>query len=66
MGQPYSEMQRRAYLQNGGLPRLDGLYTVFGEVTEGMEVVDLIARQPTGKDDKPLEKIAFSVQLIKN
>lgn len=66
MGQPYSEMQRRAYLQNGGLPRLDGLYTVFGEVTEGMEVVDLIARQPTGKDDKPLEKIVISVQLIKN
>ncbi len=36
---------------------LDGLYTVFGEVTEGLEVVDSIRQQPTDKNDRPLQDI---------
>ncbi|PCH93091.1 MAG: peptidylprolyl isomerase [Bacteroidetes bacterium] len=39
----YTEAQRRAYTTVGGTPHLDGGYTVFGEVVEGMEVVDKIA-----------------------
>lgn len=62
----YTPSQRKTYLEKGGQPRLDGLYTVFGEVVEGMDVVDRIAAQPTGADDRPLEKIAISIHFINN
>lgn len=43
-----------AYAENGGLPVLDGRYTVFGQVYEGMDVVLAIAQQETDDDDAPL------------
>ena len=42
-GVEYAEQVEQAYLQNGGVPYLDGDYTVFGQVFEGMEVIDKIA-----------------------
>ena len=39
----YSKAQRAAFLKEGGMPALDPHYTVFGEVVEGMEVVDAIS-----------------------
>jgi len=51
------EDQRVVYKTIGGVPRLDGTYTVFGEVTEGLEVIDLIASAKTDVSDKPLEDI---------
>lgn len=42
-----------AYVQMGGTPHLDFHHTVFGQVCEGMEVVDAIAAVPTGPSDKP-------------
>ena len=39
----YTKAQRNAYLKEGGMPALDPYYTVFGEVVEGMEVVDAIS-----------------------
>ena len=39
----YSKAQRAAYVENGGMPALDPYYTVFGEVVEGMDVVDAIS-----------------------
>ncbi|HIE05529.1 MAG TPA: peptidylprolyl isomerase [bacterium (Candidatus Stahlbacteria)] len=39
------------------LPRLDGRYTIFGRVIEGMQVVDKIAQVKTGPKDRPLEQI---------
>jgi cyclophilin family peptidyl-prolyl cis-trans isomerase len=52
-----SPEQRLAYTTIGGTPRLDGTYTVFGEVTEGLEIVDLIASVKTDATDKPLDKV---------
>lgn len=45
------------YKTVGGTPHLDGQYTVFGEVTEGMDIVDCIQQQPTDKYTRPLEDI---------
>jgi|GEM_PF-6413344 len=43
----YTEEDIQRYLQQGGTPHLDGDYTVFGEVVEGLEVIDRIANIPT-------------------
>jgi peptidylprolyl isomerase len=51
------EEQRIVYKTIGGVPRLDGTYTVFGEVLEGLDVVDKIAAVPTDITDKPLSDI---------
>ena len=53
----FSEEQIKTYTETGGIPRLDGTYTVFGEVTEGLEVVDRISAVQTNQDDKPLNDI---------
>jgi cyclophilin family peptidyl-prolyl cis-trans isomerase len=52
-----SEEQRNIYKTVGGVPRLDVTYTVFGEVTEGLDIVDRIAAVPTGSNDKPVDDI---------
>jgi len=49
--------QRIVYKTTGGVPRLDGTYTVFGEVLEGIDVVDRIASVPTDNNDKPLSDV---------
>lgn len=49
--------QRVVYKNIGGVPRLDGTYTVFGEVIEGMDVVDKIASVQTDSNDKPISEI---------
>ncbi len=45
------------YRSIGGIPHLDSRYTVFGEVTDGMEVVDAIAKLPTDSNDRPLKPV---------
>lgn len=57
--------QRKVYTTFGGTPPLDGAYTVFGEVTDGMEVVDVIAAQPRDKNDRPLSDVRMTVKVIK-
>ena len=49
--------QRIVYQNSGGVPRLDSTYTVFGEVIEGLDVVDRIAAVKTDNADKPLNDI---------
>ena len=45
-------------------PHLDGQYTVFGEVTEGMDVVDNIVAQPRDQNDNPMDRIEMTVEII--
>ncbi len=52
-----------AYTTLGGTPHLDDTYTVFGKVVEGMEVIDKIAAQQTGRADKPIEDIYMTVSV---
>ena len=54
-----SDEQRETYSTVGGTPHLDGQYTVFGEVTEGLDVVEQIQLAATGRGDRPVEDIVI-------
>jgi peptidyl-prolyl cis-trans isomerase B (cyclophilin B) len=60
----YTAEQRAAYTTSGGTPFLDGDYTVFGEVIEGMDVIDKIAAAQTGAGDKPVKAIKMTVKVL--
>lgn len=51
--------QREAYKTVGGVPFLDNEYTVYGEVTEGLEVLEAIQKVKTNKQDRPTENIVI-------
>ncbi|MCE8858492.1 peptidylprolyl isomerase [Phocaeicola dorei] len=53
----FTPEQIKVYSTVGGAPHLDGSYTVFGEVTEGMEVVENIEIAKTNRADRPVENI---------
>ncbi len=53
----FTAEQRMFYKALGGTPHLDYEYTVFGEVIDGIEVIDAIASEPTNETDRPLEDV---------
>lgn len=57
VAEPLPEAVSEAYTTIGGTPHLDGEYTVFGEVLEGMETVEKIQNSATGRGDRPIEDI---------
>ena len=62
----FTDAQREAYTTVGGTPHLDGTYTVFGEVVEGMDVVAKIETTATAAQDRPKEDIKIiSMKVIK-
>ncbi len=61
----FSDAQREAYTTIGGTPQLDGEYTVFGEVIEGLDVIDQIAAVETGSMDRPVQDVKMKIKLIK-
>lgn len=52
------------YTMRGGTPHLDGTYTVFGEVVEGLDVVDRIQQEPTDDNDRPLLDIVVQKATV--
>jgi peptidylprolyl isomerase len=58
--------QKNLYKTIGGTPRLDATYTVFGEVTEGLDVVERISKTATGANDVPITEVKILKVKIVN
>lgn len=60
----FTPEQINTYTTIGGAPHLDGGYTVFGEVIEGMNIVDSIAAQPNNRANRPLQDIKILTATV--
>ncbi|MBV6653311.1 MAG: peptidylprolyl isomerase, partial [Mameliella sp.] len=60
----YTPEQRQRYLEVGGSPVLDKEYTVFGQVVEGLDVIDKIAAVPTGQANRPTRDVRMTVKVL--
>ena len=56
--------ERTIYSTIGGTPHLDGQYTVFGEVEEGLDVVEMIQQTATARGDRPVDDIEMRMILV--
>lgn len=65
-GFKFTDEQKQIYSTIGGSPHLDGQYTVFGEVVSGMEVVDKIASLPTDRNNRPLQDVKFTIEIVED
>lgn len=65
LGLSLTDEQKLTYMKEGGYMSLDQQYTTFGEVTDGLEVIDKIAAVKVYDEDKPLRKIPFKISLVK-
>jgi len=61
----YSDKQRTEYKTVGGTAMLDQNYTVFGEVIEGLDVIDKIAAVSTSSGDRPVSDVRMKMKVIK-
>lgn len=57
----FTDAQRQTYKTIGGTPHLDGNYTVFGEVIDGLAVVDSVTAQPRDAQNRPLTDLRMTV-----
>lgn len=64
-GITYNANQREKYKTIGGYPALDLDYTVFGEVIEGLDVIDKIAAVQTAPGDRPLKDVKMNIRMGK-
>ena len=64
-GVRYPSEVRAEYLENGGVPFLDQNYTVFGQVIEGLDVIDKIAAVATQPGDRPVEDVTMKITLVR-
>jgi len=60
----YSDEQRKLYKELGGSPMLDMEYTVYGEVVEGLEIIDKIAKVMKDRSDRPIEDVRMKVRIL--
>ncbi|MDD4922362.1 MAG: peptidylprolyl isomerase [Bacteroidales bacterium] len=61
----FTAEQKEAYSTVGGTPHLDGEYTVFGEVIEGLDIVEKIQSCQTGANDRPKTDITMKMEIAK-
>lgn len=61
----FTDEQKEVYKTIGGVPFLDAQYTVFGEVVEGLDVLDKIAAVQTAPGDRPVEDVKMTVEVVK-
>jgi cyclophilin family peptidyl-prolyl cis-trans isomerase len=59
-----SEERKEVYKTIGGTPHLDGAYTVFGEVIEGLNVIDSIANEKTMPGDRPVNDMPMKIKVL--
>jgi len=64
LGFTFTPEQRKAYTTIGGTPHLDREYTVYGEVVEGIEVIDKIAALKTDANNRPDEDVKMTVKVL--
>ena len=60
----YSKEKIDTYVTQGGTAYLDGNYTVYGEIVDGIEMVDRIAALKTAPGDRPLENVFMKVEYV--
>lgn len=63
-GIDYTPEQEQAYLSEGGEPGLDTEYTVFGEVVEGMDVVERIEQEPVDASEWPRQIVPHTIKIV--
>jgi peptidyl-prolyl cis-trans isomerase B (cyclophilin B) len=63
-GFSYTDDQKKIYEKIGGTPFLDGSYTVFGEITEGLDVIDKIAVVEKDQSDRPKSDVKMTIKIV--
>jgi cyclophilin family peptidyl-prolyl cis-trans isomerase len=64
LGSNYTEEQKKIYETLGGTPFLDNNYTVYGEITEGLDVIDKIAAVQKDGNDRPVKDIRMTIKIV--
>ena len=64
-GRPLTPAQLKTYETLGGLPSLDGKYTVFGEIVDGLDVLDRIAAVPVDAYKWPKQDVDIKMEVVK-
>lgn len=63
-GHRFTDQQRKVYETVGGTPFLDGSYTVFGQVIQGLNILDSIARVPVDGRSRPKTDVPMKIRLV--
>ena len=64
LGANYSPEQKKIYETIGGTPFLDTQYTVFGEITAGLDVIDKIATVQKDQSDRPVKDVKMTIKIV--
>lgn len=60
----FSTQEIEDYTTIGGTPHLDDAYTVFGEVINGLDIIDRIASTPVDEYNRPLEDVVYKIRVV--
>jgi peptidyl-prolyl cis-trans isomerase B (cyclophilin B) len=64
LGSTYTPEQKKIYETLGGVPFLDTQYTVYGEITEGLDVIDKIAAVQKDGSDRPVKDVSMTIKIV--